>query len=140
MMATLLVWRARIRHFFEKHYLVIRGILKAIVVLIVLLLMTSRFSDGFFSDKRWIFALIAIAAGFVPDGVAILGIVFVVGIEVWQVSMVQAVTLKLGVSPWRAILKLSMKQSRRPLITLPLTDSCSGQGLAVVLEQAASCL
>ena len=139
MMATLLVWRARIRHFFERHYLVIRGILKAIAVLIVLLLLTSRFPEGFFSDKMWIFPLIAVFSGFVPDGIAILGIVSVVGVEVWQVSMVQAIAMLFMIAIFFLLFGRKAKEQWYMLIAVPSLSACQmGFSVPVVAALFAS--
>ncbi|MEE3468078.1 MAG: hypothetical protein VZQ83_06535 [Eubacterium sp.] len=139
MMATLLIIRARIRHFFERHYLVIRGILKALAVLVVLLLLTSRFPDGFFADIRWIFPIIAILSGFVPDAIAIMGIVAVVGIEVWQVSSVQAVTMLLMIAIFFLLFGRKAREQWYMLISVPTLSACEmGFSVPVVSALVAS--
>lgn len=135
MMATLLIIRARIRHFFERHYLLMRGIAKAIAVLVVLLLLTSRFPEGFFSNIRWIFPIIAVLSGFVPDAIAILGIVGVVGVEVWQVSPVQAVALLLMIAIFFLLFGRKAKEQWYVLISVPTLSACQ-MGFSVPVVSA----
>ncbi|MBR6229777.1 MAG: hypothetical protein IKQ97_08575 [Eubacterium sp.] len=125
MMATLLVLRGRIRHFFERHYTLMRGILKALVVGILLLLMISRFPEGFFSDKYWIIPIIAVVCGFLPDAVGILSIVVTVGIEVWQVSPILAGTLLLMVAIFFLLFGRKAKEQWYMLLAVPAMSACN---------------
>ncbi|MBR1874737.1 MAG: hypothetical protein IJ807_07505 [Eubacterium sp.] len=130
MMATLLVWRGRIRHFFERHYRLIRGILKGIIVLVSLLLLTSKFPEGFFSDKLWIFPVTALVCGFVTDSIAILAIVLVVGVEVWAVSPILAGTLLLMIAIFFLLFGQKVKEQWYLLISVPTLSACN-MGLSV---------
>ena len=135
MMASLLIFRGRIRYYFERHYTLIRGILKGIVVLIVLMLMTGRFPEGFFSDYRWVFPVVALACGFLPDAIGILSIVAIVGIEVWQISSVQAVALLMMIAIFFLLFGRKAKDQWYMLISVP-TLSALQMGFSVPVVSA----
>ncbi len=135
MMASLLILRGRIRHYFERHYTLIRGILKGIVVLIVLMLLTGRFPEGFFSGYKWIFPIVAVACGFLPDAIGILSIVAIVGIEVWQISTVQAVTLLMMIAIFFLLFGRKAKEQWYMLISVP-TLSALHMGFSVPVVSA----
>ncbi len=135
MMATLLILRGRIRHYFEKHYTIIRGILKGLVVLVVLMLLTGKFPDGFFSNYRWVFPVVAVACGFLPDAIGILSIVAIVGIEVWQISAVQAVTLLMMIAIFFLLFGRKAKDQWYMLISVP-TLSALQMGFSVPVVSA----
>ena len=130
MMATLLILRGRVRHYFERHYTLIRGILKGIVVLIVLMLLTGRFPEGFFSDYKWVFPVVAVACGFLPDAIGILSIVAIVGVEVWQISSVQAITLLMMIAIFFLLFGRKAKDQWYMLISVP-TLSALQMGFSV---------
>lgn len=123
-MATLLVFRGRIRHFYERYYTVVRGVLRGLLVWGVLLLTTIRFQEGFFSDILWVFPLIALVCGFMPDAVAILAIVATVGIEVWQISPMLAVTLIMMIVIFFLIFGRKAKQQWYILLSVPTMSVC----------------
>lgn len=135
MMATLLILRGRIRHYFEKHYTLIRGILKGIVVLIVLMLLTGRFQEGFFSEYKWVFPIVAVVCGFLPDVIGILSIVAIVGVEVWQISTVQAVTLLMMIAIFFLLFGRKAKDQWYMLISVP-TLSALQMGFSVPVVSA----
>ena len=119
MMATLLIWRGRIRHFFESHYLILRGLIKAIVVTGMMMLLASRFPEGFFSDKYWIFPVVAVICGLTPDA-----IVAVVGIEVWQISNTLAITILLMIAIFFLLFGRKAKEQWYMLLSVPTLSVC----------------
>ena len=130
MMATLLVIRGRIRHFYERYYTVVRGILRGLVVLGVLLLTALRFPEGFFSDILWVFPIIALVCGCLPDAFGILAIVVTVGIEVWTISPMLAVTLIMMIVIFFLIFGRKTKQQWYILLSVP-TMSVIHMGFSV---------
>ena len=124
MMATLLIWRGRIRHFFERHYLILRGLIKAIVILITLLLLAGRFPDGYFSDKYWLFPAVAAVCGVVPDAIGILAVVAMVGIEVWKISNVLAITILLMITIFFLLFGRKAKEQWFLLLSVPTLSVC----------------
>lgn len=135
MMATLLIWRGRIRYFFEKHYLILRGLIKAVVAMATMMLLAGRFPEGFFSDKYWIFPAIAVICGVTPDAVSILAVVAVVGIEVWQISNVLAITILLMITIFFLLFGRKAKEQWYMLLSVPTLSVCH-MGFSVPMVSA----
>ena len=124
MMAKLLVLRGRIRHIYEKHYLITRGILKGIIVLICLMLLTGMFPEGYFAGRTWVFAIIAVICAFLPDVIGIIAVVGVVGIEVWSVSPVLAGSMLLMIAIFFLLFGRKSKEQWFMLISVPSLSAC----------------
>lgn len=135
MMAKLLVWRGRIIHFYEKYYRVVRGGLRALTVLAALLLLSGRFPNGYFVDKQWIFILIAIVCGVLPDVVSITSIVLVVSIEVWNVSPVLACMILFGITVFFLLFGRKAREQWYIMLSIP-TFSVMHMGFCVPVVAA----
>lgn len=70
MMMTLLVLKSRIKTFYEKHYRITRGILKAVLVFLALLLITSQMDYSEALGQLYVIVPLALLCGFAPDMVS----------------------------------------------------------------------
>ena len=123
MMAKLLVIRSKLQWFFEKNYRVVRGLLKGLIVLISLMILTSKFSDGYFSERQWMFIPIAIICAVAPDAVSIVAVVLVVGIEVWKISPVLAGALLVLILVFFLLFGRRMKEQWYMLLAVPILSA-----------------
>ena len=95
MMMTLLVIKNRIKDFYQRHYGVVRGILKACAMFGILMIITGNLDYRDVLSEYWLMALLAVFCGVTPDLVSVLAVVFYGVAEVSAVSSLMAVTFVL---------------------------------------------
>lgn len=94
-MMALLTLKSKIKNFYEKHYRLVRGILKVCLVFAVLLMITKKMDYQSFLSQYWLLFGIALICGVAPDMVSALSILAVAEVEIFQVSQLLAVALLL---------------------------------------------
>lgn len=111
-MMALLILKSRIKNFYEKHYRLVRGLVKACVVFAVLLIITSQMNYQTMLGQYWLLLGLALICGVTPDLVSILCILAVVEGEIYQVSQLLAVSLILVILIYYLLFgRLTKKQS-----------------------------
>lgn len=111
-MMALLILKSKIKNFYEKHYRLVRGILKVCVVFAVLLIVTTQLNYQTTLGQYWLLIGIALLCGVTPDLVSVLCILAVVEAEIYQVSQILAVSLILVILIYYLLFgRLTQKQS-----------------------------
>lgn len=111
-MMALLILKSKIKNFYEKHYRLVRGILKVCVVFAVLLIITTQMNYQTMLGQYWLLLGIALICGVTPDLVSILSILAVVEGEIYQVSQLLAISLILVILIYYLLFgRLTKKQS-----------------------------
>ncbi len=93
MMMTLLVIKNRIKDFYQRHYGVVRGIIKACLMFGILLVITGNLDYRDVLGEYWLMALLAFFCGVTPDLASVLVTVFYGVAEVSAVSALMAAAL-----------------------------------------------
>lgn len=94
-MMALLTLKSKIKNFYEKHYRLVRGLLKVCLVFAVLLMITMKMDYQSFLSQYWILLGIALICGVAPDMISVLSILAVAEAEIFQVSQLLAAALLL---------------------------------------------
>lgn len=111
-MMALLILKSKIKNFYEKHYRLVRGILKACLVFAVLLIITTQMNYQAMLGQYWLLLGIALICGVTPDLISILSILAVVEGEIYQVSQLLAVSIILVILIYYLLFgRLTKKQS-----------------------------
>lgn len=97
MMMTLLVLKSRIKTFYEKHYRIIRGILKVLFVFFALLLITSQMNYSEMLGQVYVMVLLAVVCGFAPDVVSAFVLFLSIGWEAFSAVPVLGILLLFSV-------------------------------------------
>lgn len=90
MMMTLLVLKSRIKNFYEKHYVVLRGIFKALVMFGALVIVTEQLNYNDFLGQYVVLAALALLCGVTPDVVSAVVIILTATAEIASVSLLLA--------------------------------------------------
>lgn len=94
-MMALLTLKSKIKNLYEKHYRLVRGILKVCLVFAVLLMIAKKMDYQSFLSQYWLLFGIALICGVTPDMVSALSILAVAEVEIFQVSQLLAAALLL---------------------------------------------
>ena len=94
-MMALLVLKSKIKNFYEKHYRIVRGIIKILLVLSILLLVTSKLNYSNLLGRYPLLLGIAVICGVTPDLISLLAIGAVVLGEFFQISPLLAIMVTL---------------------------------------------
>lgn len=90
MMMTLLVLKSRIKNFYEKHYVVVRGIFKALVMFGALVIVTEQLNYNDFLGQYVVLAALALLCGVTPDVVSAVVLILTATAEIASVSLLLA--------------------------------------------------
>lgn len=90
MMMTLLVLKSRIKNFYEKHYVVLRGIFKALVMFGALVIVTEQLNYNDFLGQYVVLAALALLCGVTPDVVSAVVLILTATAEIASVSLLLA--------------------------------------------------
>lgn len=111
-MMALLILKSKIKNMYEKHYRLVRGIIKVLVVFSILVLITTKMDYQSLLSQYWILLGFALICGITPDLISLLCIVAVAEAEIFQISQVLAVALLLVVLIYYLLFgRLANKQS-----------------------------
>lgn len=91
-MMTLLLLKSKIKNFYEKHYRIMRGVLKFIIMFAALLLVTMQLDYSEFLGQYWLLALAAGVCAMTPDGVSLILYLLMICGEISDVSVLLAMT------------------------------------------------
>ena len=92
-MMALLVLKSKLKNFYERHYRIVRGITKILLVFAILLIVTSKMNYSNLLGRYPILLGIAIICGVTPDLISLLAIGAVVLGEFFQLSPLLAVAV-----------------------------------------------
>lgn len=95
-MMALLILKSRLKNFYEKHYRVVRGIVKACLVFGILLIITHQMNYDERIGQYWLLVCISILCSVTPDLISFLAVVFVTLSELYKVSPVLATAVLLA--------------------------------------------
>lgn len=95
MMMTLLVLKSRIKNFYEKHYHVLRGVIKALVTFCALVVVTEQLNYNEFLGQYVVLGALAVLCGVTPDVVSIVVTILTAAVEIASVSLLMAFTVLL---------------------------------------------
>ncbi len=111
-MMALLTLKSRIKNFYEKHYRLLRGILKVCVVFAILVMITMKMDYHSVLSQYWLLFGIALICGVTPDLISVLCILTVTEIEIFQVSQLLSAALLLVILIYYLLFgRLTDKQS-----------------------------
>lgn len=111
-MMALLILKSKIKNIYEKHYRLVRGILKVCVVFAILMLITTKMDYQSLLSQYWLLFGIALICGAAPDLVSVLCITAVMEAEIIQVSQMQAASILLVILIYYLLFgRLTDKQS-----------------------------
>ena len=94
-MMALLTLKSKIKSFYEKHYRLLRGMLKGCIVFAVLMMITMKMDYQQMLSQYWLLLAVALVCSVTPDMVSALSIMVVTEAEIFQVSQLLAVALLL---------------------------------------------
>lgn len=94
-MMALLILKSKLKNFYEKHYHVVRRLVKFCLVFSILLIATSKMNYSQLYGGYPLIVGIAVICAVTPDLISLLAIVAVVLAEVYQISPLLAVALSL---------------------------------------------
>lgn len=94
-MMALLVLKSKMKNFYEKHYRIVRGIIKILLVLAILLLVTTKMNYSPLLGQYPLLLGIAIICGVTPDLITLLAIGGVALVEFFQLSPLLAIAVML---------------------------------------------
>lgn len=94
-MMALLILKSNLKNFYEKHYYVVRRIVKFFLLLTILFIITSQMNYSHLLGEYVLLVGIAFICAVTPDLISLLAIVAVVLGEVYQVSPLLTVALSL---------------------------------------------
>lgn len=91
-MMALLILKSRIKNFYEQYYQIVHRLIKIALMFCVFLVVTNRLDFDPVLGNPWFLLLLAIFCGVTPDVLSITATFVLICAEVWQVSLLLAVT------------------------------------------------
>ncbi len=111
-MMALLTLKSKIKSFYEKHYRIVRGIVKICLVFSVLLMITGEMNYLDVLSQYWLLFAIAFVCGVTPDLISVISIFAVTEMEIFQISQLMAVVFLLVIVIYYLLFgRLADKQS-----------------------------
>lgn len=92
-MMALLLLKSKLKQFYERHYHVVRSIVKACLVFAILFLVTSKMNYSMVLNHYTLLVIVAIVCAVTPDLISLLAIACVTLFELYQISPVLAVAV-----------------------------------------------
>lgn len=93
MMMTLLILKSRIKNLYEKHYHILRGILKTLIMFGILVIITEQLNYNDFFGQYFVLAALAVLCGITPDVVSTVITVLVAATEIASVSLLMSAVI-----------------------------------------------
>lgn len=120
MMMTLLLLKSRIKTFYEKHYRIVRSVLKVLLVFISLLLVTGNMDYSNILKQYWMMVLLALICGFMPDIVSAAVMFLVVGWEIYSAVPVMGIFVLLIILMYFLLLGRMERGQPYVMLAIPL--------------------
>ncbi len=93
MMMTLLLLKNKMKLLYERHYFIIRGMIKIVLTLFSLMIVTGQMDYSPVLSYEWVLFLLAFLCGFFPDFVALTAVCLVICLEILPVSFLLSATV-----------------------------------------------
>lgn len=123
MMMTLLVLKSRIKNIYEKHYHIIRGVLKAVILFGLLVIITQKLNYNDYLGQYAILAALAVLCGVTPDVVSTITVVLVATVEIASVSVLMSLTILLSLIIFLLIFGRMEKKQCELILAVPLLSA-----------------
>lgn len=122
-MMALLTLKSKIKNFYEKHYRLLRGIVKVCLVFVILLLITLKMDYHSVLSHYWVLLGIALVCGVTPDMISALSILAVVEAEIFQISPLLATALLLVILIYYLLFGRLAKKQSVVLLSVPVLSA-----------------
>lgn len=123
MMMTLLVLKSRIKNLYEKHYRILRGVLKAMIMFGVLVIVTQQLNYNNSLGYYFVLAAMAILCGVTPDIVSTVITIFVAAAEIASVSLLMAFAVFLVLVIYLLLFGRLEKKQCELILAIPLLSA-----------------
>ena len=123
MMMTLLVLKSRIKNIYEKHYHIIRGVLKAVILFGLLVIVTQKLDYNHYPGQYVILTALAVLCGVTPDVVSTITVVLVAAAEIASVSILMSFAILLFLIIFLLLFGRMEKKQCELILAVPLLSA-----------------